>query len=605
MRWQILIPAASSGRSFVRIGNSMSTLITFKGLLRLGQGLFSGLPWPPLVVCLCCLLTCSVQAQSSRSLGLRAIQTVTGLTQPASSLTSEHVGVNFGGSTAAAPSAAQRQSVADARPMAVSVREYGVGTMTKAEIVQAAKAIMSPAKANQIAGIIRGVMSQGKVGSGVFIYEQQVRPKNDSGTTRDMKLSWGVTVTESGQVFAGDPKVTDPDPTMVYMLYTSLAAESGLPSTWTYADAGVLKWQLRKRDGTPATSWVSVNTGGAFDEAGADSEFKVNCLASNTTAGCPTGYVDAKTLIAETASASAVIDYVRKVAPAYDESQDPSTGEIIYQPQMSVSYDRREYDRTGCSSGNFRNIGRKGYTLKTTVDRYQILDTDTTATRINRFEGTSLSPTDNFDVSKTVDMTSQSLSSQVIDTFTSALVPTSSIRGLQYVAPITTYSTLNNANNLRLESTQSDMAMSWVAGGNGNYSMYLGTIADNYWGGYGAVYDRSMTFNLSSPDILSKFLLAGAWFDDWLHVKLNDQTVYIGPFGGDRLEVVRYGRGYGVQYCSSCIRGAELGTNWAMTPNIDLRPYLRTGQNTIWMRTIVAGNGEGAIRIDATSCLAD
>jgi hypothetical protein len=39
--------------------------------------------------------------------------------------------------------------------------------------------------------------------------------------------------------------------------------------------------------------------------------------------------------------------------------------------------------------------------------------------------------------------------------------------------------------------------------------------------------------------------------------------------------------------------------------NIDLRPYLRAGQNNIWMRTIVAGNGEGAIRIDATSCLAD
>lgn len=592
----------------------MSTLITFKGLLRLGQGLFSGLPWPPLVVCLCCLLTCSVQAQSSRSLGLRAIQTVTGLTQPASSLTSEHVGVNFGGSTAAAPSAAQRQSVADARPMAVSVREYGVGTMTKAEIVQAAKAIMSPAKANQIAAIIRGVMSQGKVGSGVFIYEQQVRPK---GSTRDMKLSWGVTVTESGQVFAGDPKVTDPDPTTVYMLYTSLAAEAGLPSTWTYADAGVLKWQLRKRDGTPATSWVSVNTGGAFDEADADSEFKVNCLASNTTAGCPTGYVDAKTLIAETASASAVIDYVRKVAPAYDESQDPSTGAIIYQPQMSVSYDRREYDRTGCSSGNFRNIGRKGYTLKTTVDRYQILDTDTTATRINRFEGTSLSPTDNFDVSKTVDMTSQSLSSQVIDTFTGALVPTSSIRGLQYVAPITTYSTLNNANNLRLESTQSDMAMSWVAGGNGNYSLYLGTIADNYWGGYGAVYDRSMTFNLSSPGILTKFNLAGAWFDDWLHVKINDRTVYVGPYGGDRLEMVNvpydscdeWGCGtyyqLQVKYGANSFGWPELGRNWGFGLNVDLRPYLQTGQNTIWMRTIVAGRGEGAIRIDATSCLAD
>lgn len=389
------------------------------------------------------------------------------------------------------------------------------------------------------------------------------------------------------------------------MLYTSLAAEAGLPQTWTYADAGVLKWQLRKRDGSPATAWTTVNTGGAFDEIASDSEFKVNCLANTTTAGCPTGFVDAKTLMADTASASTVIDYVRKVAPAYDETLDPSTGETVYQPQMSVSYDRREYDRTGCSSGNFRNIGRRGYTLKTTVDRYQMAESDQSATRINRFEGTSISPTENFDLSKTLDMTSQSLSNQVIDSFTSALVASSTVRGLQYLAPITTYSTLSNANNMRLESTQSDMTMSWVPGGNGTYSLYLGTIGDNYWGGYGAVYDRSMTFNISNKDLYTKFTLAQAAFDDWLMVKVNGQIVYVGPYGGDRLDVVRVGWSTRVQYCATCVSGVELSTNWNTSLNVDLRPYLRAGQNTIFMRTIVAGAGEGNIRIDATSCLAD
>lgn len=566
-------------------------------------------------VVICALAPLFSHAQANRDWGLRAIQTVTGLTQPTSSLTSEQVPVNFGGSkpAAATPAANQRQKVADARPLAVSVREYGVGTMTKAEIIQAAKAIMSPTKTAQIAGIIKGVMGQGKVGSGVFIYEQQVRPK---GTVRDMKLSWGVTVTENGYVFAGDPKVVDPDPTTVYMLYTSLAAEAGLPSSWTYADAGVLKWQLRKLDGTPATAWSSVYTGGAFDET-ADAEFKVNCLANKTTAGCPTGFVDAKTLMADTASASSMIDYVRKVAPAYDESRDPSTGETIYQPQMSVSYDRREYDRTGCSSGNFRNVGRRGYTLKTTVDRYQMSESDQSATRINRFEGTSISPTENFDVSKTLDMTSQSLSNQVVDSYTGALVSSSTVRGLQYLAPITTYSTLSNANNMRLESTQSDMAMSWVPGGNGTYNLYLGTIADNYWGGYGAVYDRSMSFNISNKDLYTKFALAGAWFDDWLMVQVNGAVAYVGPYGGDRLEIANvpyqycdeWGCGYQyeqkVQYGPNSFGWPELRTNWGFGLNVDLRPYLRAGQNTIFMRTIVAGRGEGAIRIDATSCLAD
>lgn len=621
-------------------------------------------------VVLCAMAPLLCHAQANREWGLRAIQTVTGLTQPASTLTSEQVPVNFGGSkpAAATPTANQRQKVADARPMAVSVREYGMGTMTKTEIIQAAKAIMSTAKANQIAGIIKGVMGQGKVGSGVFIYEQQVSPK---GAVRDMKLTWAVTVTENGFMFAGDPKVVDPDPTTVYMLYTSLAAEAGLPSSWTHADAGVLKWQLRKLDGTPATAWSTVNTGGAFDET-ADAEFKVNCLANKTTAGCPAGYVDAKTLMAETASAAAMIDYVRKVAPAYDESIDASTGETIYQPQVSVSYDRREYDRTGCSSGNFRNIGRRGYTLKTTVDRYQMSESDQSATRINRFEGTSLSPTENFDVSKTLEMTSQSLSNQVIDSFTSNLVASSSIRGLQYVAPITTYSTLTNANNLRLESTQSDMAMSWVPGGNGNYSLNLGTIGDNYWSGWGAVYDRSMTFNISNKDLFSKFSLADAAFDDWLMVQVNGQVAYVGPYGGDRLNIYQQttnvyapnvcqnytsydewgsantyaicgnqtlmydgegGSYYGwvnaqsynscsaitggyqcvvsnpnngkVQYGPNSFGWPELRTNWRIPLNVDLRSYLRSGTNTIATRTIVAGRGEGIIRIDATSCLPD
>ena len=497
--------------------------------------------------------------------------------------------------------------------MAVSVREYGEGTMTKAEITAAAKSIMTPAKANQIAGIIKAAMAQGKVGSGVFIFEQQVRPK---GVARDMRLSWSVTVTESGSIFAGDPKVIDPDPTVVYMLYTSQAVETGLPTSWTHPDAGVIKWQLRKRDGTAATPWTVLKTSGAFDESGTDSEFKVNCLANMSTPGCPTGFVDAKTLMAETASASSIIDYVRKVSPAYDEVLDSSTGETIYLPQMTVSYDRREYDRTGCNSGNFRNIGRKGYTLKTTLDRYQVQESDPRPIRINRFEGTSISPTENFDVSQTISLTSQSLSNKVINTFTGALVDSSTIHGLQYLAPITSLSTLTNANNLRLESTQSDMAMSWVPGGNGNYSLYLGTVADNYWGGYAAVYDKSMTFNISNPAFFTKFTLAGAWFDDWLHVMINEKTVYVGPFGGDRLKVVKVpsvwcgwdcGETYEtmIQYGESSFGWPELSRNWGVGLSVDLRPYLRSGQNIIAMRTIVAGNGEGAIRIDATSCLAD
>ena len=39
----------------------------------------------------------------------------------------------------------------------------------------------------------------------------------------------------------------------------------------------------------------------------------------------------------------------------------------------------------------------------------------------------------------------------------------------------------------------------------------------------------------------------------------------------------------------------ELSTSWNFGLNIDIKPYLKEGVNTVWMRTIVAGGGEGAV----------
>jgi hypothetical protein len=41
----------------------------------------------------------------------------------------------------------------------------------------------------------------------------------------------------------------------------------------------------------------------------------------------------------------------------------------------------------------------------------------------------------------------------------------------------------------------------------------------------------------------------------------------------------------------------ELSTSWNFSLNIDLKPYVTNGPNTIFMRTIVAGAGEGAIQL--------
>lgn len=202
-------------------------------------------------------------------------------------------------------------------------------------------------------------------------------------------------------------------------------------------------------------------------------------------------------------------------------------------------------------------------------------------------------------------------------------------------------------------TTQGDMRVWFGPSGNGDYTLEFGTFADNYWGGWGAIYDRTLKFNIANPSGVTRFALINASFDDWIAVRVNGTLVYVGPWGGDRLEVVNswqtFYEGPGrrcqqgsydnywscytpqdynavdwkyyttcsqtgdttwtcqrgdpnngkVQYCATCFHGPELATNWNQNIWVDLRPYLVSGENTIWMRTIVADVGEGAIRISA------
>lgn len=195
-----------------------------------------------------------------------------------------------------------------------------------------------------------------------------------------------------------------------------------------------------------------------------------------------------------------------------------------------------------------------------------------------------------------------------------------------------------------------DMATSLTPDGSGNYILQFGTIANNYWSGWGAVYDRHLSFSLQDVKLITRFALTRAAFDDWLMVKVNDQLVYVGPRGGDRLEIyspppvletsgqrscttywdeagsgwqcvdagsggniVSYpsctavaggwsctpsdGQTGMVRYCADCFSGPELKTSWDLGLDIDLRPHLRNGSNQIFMRTIVAGRGEGAVQL--------
>jgi hypothetical protein len=106
------------------------------------------------------------------------------------------------------------------------------------------------------------------------------------------------------------------------------------------------------------------------------------------------------------------------------------------------------------------------------------------------------------------------------------------------------------------------------------------------------IIDKTIQFNLHLAQ-LADFKLIQAAFDDYLYIAVNGHVVYDGPLGGNMLDVVN-GR---VQYDSSgSTSNCELGRVWQENPNVDLKPYLVEGLNTLHVRIEVTGNGTGFMK---------
>ncbi|MDH3461815.1 MAG: hypothetical protein OEM00_12760 [Burkholderiaceae bacterium] len=166
-------------------------------------------------------------------------------------------------------------------------------------------------------------------------------------------------------------------------------------------------------------------------------------------------------------------------------------------------------------------------------------------------------------------------------------------------------------------STQGDMRVSFAAAGGGDYALEFGTFADNYWNDCGAIQQRSMSFEIADARQITKFLLALVAWDDYIYLSLNDVPVYTGPDGGNTLYVFKSsGKFSSRRVCSNSdqpgLIGATAGpfpgnctasssperlTSWRAEPNIDLRPFLKTGINQIKMAVLACGGGEGAMRV--------
>lgn len=144
------------------------------------------------------------------------------------------------------------------------------------------------------------------------------------------------------------------------------------------------------------------------------------------------------------------------------------------------------------------------------------------------------------------------------------------------------------------DTVQTDMKWQYVFP-----TLTIGTIADNYWCGHCQVYDRPTKFQVRNLDKITEFRITHVGFDDYLWIKINGITVYVGPHGGDRIELKNNGHWTGVTTDGTNQHGCELNTNWSSAVDIDLKPHLKEGDNELWMRVIVSGCGEGWMQISA------
>ena len=157
-----------------------------------------------------------------------------------------------------------------------------------------------------------------------------------------------------------------------------------------------------------------------------------------------------------------------------------------------------------------------------------------------------------------------------------------------------------NSGGIVMSSLNSDMQFTY------NYpELIIGTIADNYWSGSCTVYDRSTTFDIINLDKITEFSIKQVGFDDYMWIKVNGHTVYVGPDGGDRIEVTTEKEVHSFGHIKwetenigvtngAGLRGCERMTNWVRNVDIDLKNlrYLHEGKNEIWIRVIVSGHGK-------------
>lgn len=197
--------------------------------------------------------------------------------------------------------------------------------------------------------------------------------------TEERLLVWSMNTDQNGRLLFGNPVIVPPRPKTLYVVYTPLAMEKGLPADWKYPNAGTLFVQTRDENHVPIPGTDErIDVNGAFDEPaevlGAttdsapayDADAALACLMNNNSGGCSNS-ISVRSLMDDRGANMAVVDYLRKVQPVYDEG---ANGELL--PRAKLEITKREVQYNGCADVLYYNEGNYLFELQSTATRYLV-----------------------------------------------------------------------------------------------------------------------------------------------------------------------------------------------------------------------------------------
>jgi hypothetical protein len=197
--------------------------------------------------------------------------------------------------------------------------------------------------------------------------------------TEERLLVWTMNTDQNGRLLFGNPIMVPPRPKTLYIVYTPKAMEKGLPADWKYPNAGTLFVQTRDENHIPIPGTDQrIDVNGAFDEPtevtgetsetapAFDADGALACLMNHNAGGCTTT-ISVRSLMDDRGANMAVVDYLRKVQPVYDEG---ANGELV--PRGKLAITKRQIQYNGCSDVLYYNKGEYLFELQSTATRYLV-----------------------------------------------------------------------------------------------------------------------------------------------------------------------------------------------------------------------------------------